>query len=152
MKTLLIVHASQSGRTYMMAESARRGAAQFADEVEVRFLPALAATIADLLACDGLLLATPENFGYMAGAMKVFLDRTYYPAQGKVEGLPYGVLISAGNDGTGALTAIERIARGYPLKAVVEPLICRGDLTAAALLASEEMGLTLAGGLSCGIF
>ncbi|WP_137936061.1 NAD(P)H-dependent oxidoreductase [Chitinivorax sp. B] len=152
MKHLLIVYASQSGRTFMMAESARRGAMAFADEVEWRVLPALQAGLDDLLWCDAILMGTPENFGYMSGALKDFLDRTYYPAQGLVEGLPFAVFISAGNDGTGALAAIERIARGYPLQRVAEPIICKGELTADALRACEELGATLAAGLSCGLF
>lgn len=152
MKHLLIVYASQTCRTLQMALAALRGAKQLADEVEVRFEHGLHANIDDLLWCDGLLLATPENFGYMAGAMKDFLDRTYYPAQGKVEGLPFAVLISAGNDGSGALTAIERIARGYPLTRVIEPIIAKGELDAAVLARCEEMGQTMAAGIAYGVF
>lgn len=152
MKHLLIVYASQTCRTLQMALAALRGAKQLADEVEVRFEHGLHANIDDLLWCDGLLLATPENFGYMAGAMKDFLDRTYYPAQGKVEGLPYAVLISAGNDGSGALTAIERIARGYPLTRVIEPIIAKGELDDAVLARCEEMGQTMAAGIAYGMF
>lgn len=152
MKHLLIVYASQTCRTLQMALAALRGARQLADEVEVRLEHGLHANIDDLLWCDGLLLATPENFGYMAGAMKDFLDRTYYPAQGKVEGLPYAVLISAGNDGSGALAAIERIARGYPLTRVIEPIIAKGELDDAVLARCEEMGQTMAAGIAYGVF
>lgn len=152
MKHLLIVYASQTCRTLQMALAALRGAKQLADEVEVRFEHGLHANIDDLLWCDGLLLATPENFGYMAGAMKDFLDRTYYPAQGKIEGLPFAVLISAGNDGSGALTAIERIARGYPLTRVIEPIIAKGELDDAVLARCEEMGQTMAAGIAYGVF
>ena len=152
MKHLLIVYASQTCRTLQMALAALRGAKQLANEVEVRFEHGLHANIDDLLWCDGLLLATPENFGYMAGAMKDFLDRTYYPAQGKVEGLPFAVLISAGNDGSGALTAIERIARGYPLTRVIEPIIAKGELDDAVLARCEEMGQTMAAGIAYGVF
>lgn len=152
MKHLLIVYASQTCRTLQMALAALRGAKQLADEVEVRFEHGLHANIDDLLWCDGLLLATPENFGYMAGAMKDFLDRTYYPAQGKVEGLPYAVLISAGNDGSGALTAIERIARGYPLTRVIEPIIAKGELDDSVLARCEELGQTMAAGIAYGMF
>lgn len=152
MKHLLIVYASQTCRTLQMALAALRGAKQLADEVEVRFEHGLHANIDDLLWCDGLLLATPENFGYMAGAIKDFLDRTYYPAQGKVEGLPFAVLISAGNDGSGALNAIERIARGYPLTRVIEPIIAKGELDEVVLARCEEMGQTMAAGIAYGVF
>src|SRR3546814_19165898 len=74
------------------------------------------------------MLGTPENFGYMSGLLKDFFDRTYYPAEGKTVGLPYAVLISAGNDGSGAARAIERIATGYGWRAVAEPLIVKGEI------------------------
>ena len=96
-----------------MAQAVLRGARR-TPEVETRLKMALRAGLDDLLWAQGLVLGTPENFGYMSGALKNFLDRTYYPAQGKVDGLPYAVFISAGNDGRGALSGIERIARGYP--------------------------------------
>ena len=79
-----------------------------------------------------------------------FLDRTYYPAQGKIGGLLYAVFISAGNDGSGALTSIERIARGYPLKPVCDPIVARGELTAEVLRQCEELGETMASGVTWG--
>ncbi len=150
-KHLLIVYHSQTGHTQRMAQAAWRGARRVV-EVETRMKRALRAGLDDLLWAHGLLLGTPENFGYMSGALKHFLDRTYYPAQGKVNGLPYAVFISAGNDGTGALTSIERIARGYPLKPVCDPIIARGELDAAVLQRCEELGETLASGVAWGIF
>ncbi len=148
---LLIVYHSQTGHTRSMARAALRGARRV-PEVETRLRIALRAGLNDLLWAHGLLLGTPENFGYMSGALKNFLDRTYYPAQGQVEGLPYAVFISAGNDGTGALTSIERIARGYPLKPVCDPIIARGELTPEILQACEELGETMATGVAWGIF
>lgn len=153
MKRLLAVYASQTGRTRALVEAAVRGARQAADEaVEIRLLGALEAGIDDLLGCDGLLLATPENFGYMAGALKDFLDRTYYPAQGKTEGLPFALLVSAGNDGCGAVAAIERIARGYGWHAVQTPLVVRGEPDDAAKAAAAELGAILAAGLALGMW
>jgi multimeric flavodoxin WrbA len=150
-KHLLIVYHTQTGHTRTMAKAVVRGARRV-PEVETHLKMALRATLDDLLWAHGLLLGTPENFGYMSGAMKNFLDRTYYPAQGKISGLPYAVFISAGNDGTGALTSIERIARGYPFKPVCDPIIARGELTAAVLQQCEELGETMASGVAWGIF
>lgn len=150
-KHLLVVYHSQTGHTRNMARAAWRGARRV-PEVETRLKMALRADLNDLLWAQGLLLGTPENFGYMSGALKNFLDRTYYPAQGKISGLPYAVFISAGNDGTGALTSIERIARGYPLKPVCDPIIARGELTPDDLQRCEELGETMASGVAWGIF
>ena len=150
-KHLLIVYHSQTGHTRTMARAAWRGARRVA-EVETRLKMALRTGLDDLLWAHGLLLGTPENFGYMSGALKNFLDRTYYPAQGKISGLPYAVFISAGNDGSGALSSIERIARGYPLKPVCDPIIARGELTPDILQRCEELGETIASGVAWGIF
>ena len=152
MKHLLIVFHSQTGHTQRMAEAALRGASLEAEQVETRMMRALVAGIDDLLWCDGLLIGTPENFGFMSGAVKDFFDRTYYPAQGKVHQLPYGLFVSCGNDGTGAVRQVERIARGYPLRPVVDPLVARGELTDEVLARCEEMGQTLAAGLALGVF
>lgn len=152
MKHLLLVWASQTGNTRRLAESAAQGAAEFAEQVELRMRPALQTGLDDLLWADALLLATPENFGYMSGALKDFLDRTYYPAQGKTDALPYALLISAGNDGSGAVRAIERIALGYNWSRAAEPLIALGEPDQTALARSREVGQTLAAGLALGIF
>ncbi|MES0872966.1 flavodoxin family protein [Sinimarinibacterium thermocellulolyticum] len=152
MKHLLLVWHSQSGHTRRLADAAAEGARAFADEVELRMRHAFDATLDDLLWAQGLLLGTPENFGYMSGAMKDFMDRTYYPAQNKTVGLPYAVFISCDNDGSGAVRAIERIATGYGWKAVAEPLISRGGLAPGALDQARELGQTMAAGLALGLF
>ncbi len=136
-----------------MAEAVLRGATcDEVDGVETRMLRAGDAGPDDLVWADAVIFGTPENFGYMSGAMKDFLDRTYYPCEGKVESLPYAVFISAGNDGRGALASLQRIAKGYPLRAVQEPIIARGDTTDAVLAACEELGMAMAAGLEMGVF
>ncbi len=149
-KRLLIIWSSQTGRTTQLVDAAQEGVRDFADEVDTVTLRALEAGVADLLAADGLIIATPENFGYLSGAVKDFLDRSYYPAEGKVDGLPYLMLVSAGNDGTGAVRALERIATGFRWKCVAEALIVRGEPDAAALASARERGALLAAGLAFG--
>ena len=151
MKHLLLVYSSQSGHTEAMARAACEGA-QSVDEIELRCLKAFDAGLDDLLWANGLLIGTPENFGYMSGAVKDFLDRTYYPAQGKVSGLPYAVFISAENDGSGAVRALERIALGYGWNKISEALIFKGELDDAALARCRELGEGMAMGLASGIF
>lgn len=153
MKTLLVVFASQTGNTLALAEAVRRGAAgEDAANVGCRLVHARDAGVADLLGADALVLATPENFGYMAGAMKDFLDRTYYPCEGLVESLPLAIVVSAGNDGTGAVRSIRRIARGYPLREVQEAVVIQGTPQAADVEACAELGAALAAGLGLGIY
>ena len=150
-KKLLIVYHSQSGATARLAAAVREGARREA-EVEVLLLRAWDAGLDDLIQCDALLLGAAENSGSLAGAMKDFLDRTYYPAQAQQLNRPYGCFISAGNDGRGALAQVQRILSGYPMKQVCEPVICRGEVNPEALARCEELGQTLAAGLAFGIF
>ena len=153
MKHLLIVYHSQSESTRRMAEAAYQGAChEDVSGVQVKRLLCRDAGAEDLLWAHGLLLGTPENFGYMSGAMKDFFDRTFYAVEGKIAPLPYSVFISAGNDGTGALTAIRRIAKGYPFIEVQEPVIARGELTAAHVQQCRDLGTALALGLEMSLF
>ncbi len=151
MPKLLIVYHTQSGNTGRLAEAALRGALSETG-VETQLKRAFDTTIDDLLACNGLLLGTPENFGAMSGALKDFFDRTYYPAEGKTIALPYAIFISAGNDGSGAVKQIERIAKGYGWKRIAKPLIVRKEITAADIERCEELGAAIAAGLALGIF
>ncbi|ENO80247.1 flavodoxin family protein [Thauera sp. 63] len=150
-KRLLIVFHTQSGNTGQLAKAVLRGAGRVA-EIESRLMRAFDAGVDELLNCDGLLLGTPENFGYMSGALKDFFDRTYYPCEGRLVGLPYAVFVSAGNDGTGAVREIGRIANGYGWKCVADPLIARKVIAPEHLAAAEELGEAMASGLAMGIF
>ena len=153
LKHLLIVYHSQSGKTAEMARAVRRGAMHpDVDSVEVRLCIAAEAGPCDLLWCDAVIFATPENFGYMAGAMKDFFDRTFYPCQGRLEGVPCAVVVGAGNDGAGALRALRRIVRGFPLNEAQEPIVCRGPLDESVIARCEALGAAMAAGLEIGIF
>ena len=151
MKHLTIIYHSQSGNTRQLAEAVASGARE-EEGLIVSIKTAFNAGLEDLLTADALLFGTPENFGYMSGALKDFFDRTYYPAEPHQLNLPYGVFISAGNDGTGAVREIERIVRGYPLRRVAEPVIAKGEVTQQHLQQCRELGLSMAAGLGMGIF
>jgi multimeric flavodoxin WrbA len=151
MTNILIVYHTQTGNTEQMAQAVAAGASAIED-IYVVCKKAGETTLEDLLKADGLAVGTPENFGYMSGMVKDFFDRTYYPAQDKVFRKPYVVFISAGNDGTGALKAIERIALGYKFKPVYTPVISRGVLTPEILTQCRELGGVLAGGCQAGIY
>lgn len=163
MTTLLILYHSLTGGSEAMARTARDGAAQEAG-VTARLLTAAEATPEDLLSTDGAIFACPENLASMAGVMKDFFDRAYYPALGKLEGRPYATMICAGSDGEGAARQIARIATGWRMKAIAEPLIiCTHAQTPEEILAPKtippdalarchDLGLAMATGLSIGVF
>ena len=161
--TLLIVYHSLTGGTLQMVEAASTGARQ-EESVEVRVLHASQAGPQDLLQAQGYLFATPENLAAISGLMKDFFDRSYYGVLDRIQGRPYASLVCAGSDGHNAARQMERIATGWRLKAVAEPLIiCTHAQTPEAILAPkqipatdlqrcEELGQSLAAGLALGIF
>jgi len=151
MAKILIVYHSQTGNTEKMAHAVAKGAKSI-EGAEVLLKKAGDATLEDLLTADGLAVGTPENFGYMAGMVKDFFDRTFYHAQEKVFRKPFVVFISAGNDGTGALKAVERIALGYKFKTVYQPVIAKGVITEEILQQCFELGGTIAGGCQMNIY
>ena len=163
MKRLLIVRHSRTGGAAQMADAAAELASHEAG-VDVRMLGAEAADASEVVAADGFLFVAPENLAGLSGPMKDFFDRCYYPALGRLNGRPYGVMICAGSDGAGAVRQVERIATGWRLRAVAAPLIVRtGAQTAEAIAAAKviapadlarcaELGGALAAGLALGVF
>lgn len=119
---------------------------------------------AALLAADAIVFATPECLGSVAGPMKSFFDRCYYPALERLAGRAYATLVCAGTDGHGAIRQVERIATGWRLRRVAEPcLVLTGAQTpeaiaapkrhdAATLERAREFGATLAAGTLAGVW
>jgi len=156
MKTLLIVYHTRGVKTAQLAQAVERGAraalkeADAESEVRVVVKRCAEAGPEDVLAADALALGTPENFGYMSGMMKDFLERVFYPCEGKIEGRPWALFVSAGQDGSGAITSVERIVTGLRLKKVREPIRALREVTPEILLQCEELGATLAVGIAVG--
>ncbi len=163
MKVLLIVYHSVTGGTEQMARAALEGASTESG-IAVRLLPAVKAGPEDVLRSDGYIFATPENLAAMAGLMKDFFDRTYYSALDRINARPYGTLVCAGSDGTNAVRQISRIATGWRLRLVVDPIIvCTHAETPETILAPKvigkpeidrctELGNTFAAGMAIGMF
>ena len=163
MKTLLIVHHSRTGGARQMADAAAAGA-RAADDVRVRSIGAADATGEDLLSADGYLFAAPENLASLSGEMKEFFDRTYYAVLERLNGRPYGMLICAGSDGTGAVRQLTRIATGWRLRQIAEPIIVITNAqTPESILAPKsipptelqscfDLGEAIATGLALGVF
>lgn len=161
MPSLLIVYHSRTGGTRQMAEAAALAAG---DEVETILKRAEDTTAGDLLVADGYIFAGPENLAAIAGVMKDFFDRTYYDVLGRIEGRPYAQMVCAGSDGENAVRQVARIAQGWRLKAVQEPIIiCTHAQTRAQILAEKtipdedlqrcrDLGAALGAGLAMGMF
>jgi multimeric flavodoxin WrbA len=117
-----------------------------------------------VLDAGGFIFATPENLAAISGKMKDFFDRTYYAALDRLNGRPYATLICAGSDGRSAAQQIERIATGWRLKPIADPIIvCTHAQTPEAILRPKhiadqdlkscaELGAALASGMALGVF
>ena len=150
-KNILVIYHSQGGTLDLLAKRLVKGAAK-EENITVTFKKAADACLEDLLNCNGIAIGTPEYFGTMAGMIKDFFDRTYGAAQEKTIGLPYIVFVSAGNDGRGAITQIERIAAGYKWNKAQEAIRVVGVPTENDLVAVEDLGQALAAGIDFGIY
>ena len=151
-RILLVYGGRPGGRTELLRRAVVQGIIDCGERVELRELPALQASADDVLWADGLLLGTPEHFGYMSGALKDFFDRSFYACENRSAGKPWGLFVSAGNDGRGTCNAVERIVAGYRWRSIAEPLIVIGAPDAEALARCRELGATLAAGLAAGVY
>lgn len=161
MARLLIVYHSRTGGSQQMAEAAAEAARP---EIETDLTPATKAGPADLLAADGYIFCAPENLAAIAGLMKDFFDRSYYPVLGQIEGRPYAQMVCAGSDGHNAARQTARIAQGWRLREVQPPLIvCTHAQTPEAILAQKvipeeqlthcrDLGAAMGAGISMGVF
>ncbi|WP_375690410.1 flavodoxin family protein [Pseudooceanicola sp. LIPI14-2-Ac024] len=161
MAELLIVWHSRTGGARQMAEAAAEAGRA---EATVTLLRARDAGPDDLLRADGYLFCAPENLASIAGEMKEFFDRCYYPVLGQIEGRAYAQMVCAGTDGENAARQTARIATGWRLREVQPPLIvCTHADSPEKILAEKtipdrdldrcrEVGAALAAGLSMGVF
>lgn len=144
-RRLLVVSHSQTGSTAALVGAFVTGARdELIEGIEVVERDALTAGPADVLGADGIVLATPENFGYMSGALKYFFDHIYEPCREHSRGKPYALIVKARDDGQGALRSIEPIVTGLGWRAIRPPLLVIGPVDDADLGAATELGMTVA--------
>lgn len=153
MAHILVAFHSQTGNTEKMARAVAAGITQ-AKNARAKMKKALETTAGDIRDCDAVVFCSPEYFGYMSGAMKDLFDRTYEELKDdpRTRKKPYSIVISAGNDGSGAVRHIERICKGYNFKKVQNPIICKGPVTPDMLALCRELGETIAEGVNAEIF
>lgn len=153
MKRLLVVAHAPSVNTRRLLDAVVAGARDpEIDGVAVEARSPFDAGPDDVLAANAIILGTPENLGYMSGALKDFFDRIYYPCLEKTQGLPYALYVRAGHDGTGTRRAVETIVTGLRWRAVQQPLICRGPWQEAFVDTCKDLGTAVAAGLDAGVF
>jgi len=145
---LLIVHHTPSPALQAMLEAVVAGGRDpELTGVEVTLVPALTATVPDVLAADGFVLGTPANIGYMSGALKHFFDQIYYPCLLAKPRAPYGLYVHGSTDTTGAVRAVTSIATGLSWTEVVKPVVVTGPVGKDTERECYELGATVAANL-----
>lgn len=144
-RTLLVVHHTPSPSTRELLEAVLAGAHDpDIAGVRVRTVPALGATVPDVLAADGYVFGTTANFGYMSGALKHFFDTVYYPCLDAVAGRPYGLWVHGNNDTAGAVASVRKLVTGLALAQVTQNLEITGPIDAKVRERCYELGATVA--------
>ena len=152
MKQLLVVAHTPSPNTEILAQATLKGCRhEDIESVESIHIPPLDATADDVLKADGIILGTTENFGYMSGALKDFFDRIYYPVLEEKQGTPYALYVRAGLDGTGTITAVQKIITGLRWRSICDPVLLHGEYQAEFISDCESLGMLMAASLDSGI-
>lgn len=143
MARVLIVYHTLSGNTEKMAQAYAEGA-KSVQGTEVVVRKALDATLEDLLGCDAIALGSADYFSYIAGTLKDFFDRTYYPSQGKVTGKPYAAFATGGRGGDKALAVLDHLCGSFKFNKAVEGVAVIRAPSAEDLVRCKEAGKELA--------
>ena len=152
-KNLLVVSNSRKGSTNRLSmESIAEIKSPFDSGIITHSRDSLTANVKDVKKADAIILGSSENFGYMSGATKVFFENIYYECIDVKRGMPFGLIIKAGNSGIGAYNSILKITNALGWKEAIPPMIVVGNVTEADLQSARIFGNTLAAGLELGIF
>ena len=143
MAKVLIVYHTLSGNTEKMAKAFAESAGSVTG-TETILKKALDASLEDLLGCDAIAFGSADYFSYIAGALKDFFDRTFYPTQGKVAGKPYAAFATGGIGGDTALSVLDRLCGAFKLKKAVDGISIAGAPSSEALARCREAGEKLA--------
>lgn len=163
MPRLVVVHHSPTAATRALTDAVVAGTRDPAIEgVETVVLAALEASAADVAHCDGVLLGTPANFGYMSGALKHFFDSNFLAIGGALDGgggagagsagsRPFGLYVHGRYDVTGAVRSVLSITGALGWTQGSEVLEVLGDVDDGVVARAYELGATLAALVAPGV-
>ncbi len=142
MAKILVIYHSLSGNTEAAARVVAKGARALKG-TQVVLKQALKATVDDLLACDGIAIGTPDYFSYMAGGVKDFFDRTFYPTEGKVTKKPCAIFVTHGGGGT-ASKSVESICKTFKFQPVAKTVLVANRPNKEKTAELQQLGRKLA--------
>ena len=144
-KILIVYHSQYKGNTKQMAELVAQGCREVRG-VEVKLINVNEARVdmAELEACDGLALGTPDYFTYMAGGLKQFFDDAKIAEYGgrAVTGGPYVAFVTHGGGG-GAVESVEKCASSMNFEKVTDSVLVEGAPAGDDAEKSIELGRAL---------
>lgn len=152
LKTVLFISHAPSENTAALANRCEAVMREMTDDLKIIRKSSVDVTAGDVLSCDGLILSTTENIGYMAGLTKDVFDRCYNDWLGHTDGLPVAIYIRAGLNGTATKKALSQIAAGLNWRLVRPPLVLKGTYTDQFEDDISEFGGAFAVGIEAGLF
>jgi flavorubredoxin len=141
MASVLIVYHSLSGNTKAAAQAVAEGVKAGGAEAVVK--EGLEAGPGDLMECGAIAAGTPDYFSYMAGGLKDFFDRSFYPTQGQVTDKPAGIFVTHGGGGK-AVESMKSICASFKFKVVADPVLVENSPDEAATEELQNLGKALA--------
>jgi len=143
MDNILIIFHSQNGTVEEMAHAVKKGVEK-TKGYSVMFKRAQDATWQDLKETDGIAIGTPDYFDYMAGTVKDFFDRTFYPSQSRIKGslvadVPCVFFASGGTGGMPAIESLKCIAQAFKFR-IIDYVAIKLPLKPEHLLQCESFG------------
>jgi len=140
---VLIVYHSHSGIVEKMAFAVKKGIEKN-KELQVEMKKAQDATWEDIKKASGLAVGTPDYFDYMAGTVKDFFDRTFYPSQSKVKGsltanIPCVFFVSGGTGGEPAVKSLKKIGQVFRFN-IIDYVAGGREFDEDFLLKCEKLG------------
>ena len=141
MAKVLIVYHSLSGNTKTAAEAVAKGVKAGGAEAVVK--QGLQAGPDDLLACDAVAVGTPDYFSYMAGGLKDFFDRSFYPTQGQVTDKPAGIFVTHGGGGK-AVDSMKSVCGSFKFRVIAGPVLVKNSPDETATEELKSLGKVLA--------
>ena len=152
MKPLVIISHTPSENTILLANAAERAASNYAEGRPIITLRPTEVEPSTVLNAAGIIIGTTENIGAMAGLTKDMFDRCYNMWLDKTDGLPVGIYIRAGLDGTATNRQILSISGALNWRLIQPPLTLKGNWQMRFTDDVETLAGTMAAGLDAGIF
>ena len=151
-KTIIFSSHAPSKNTLALSESCIKGIKKYSKNLNLKVLKPQKIMSKTILNCDGIIIGTTENIGYMSGLTKDMFDRCYNTWINKTNGKPVCIYIRAGLDGTATKNSIENIVKSLSWRIVQPTLILRGDYKKLFEKSVYNLGGTFSAGIENNIF